>query len=131
MTINKIIFNSNNTNTDLCKLGSLFQSDKSPYNSGQWRHGYTPFYDILLSSMRYKEINIKLQKLKNLLKQDDRTLIQGQLGYLMATSKTTVPIPGAKTVAQIEENARILEFGPLSKDLVDQINSLFATIVNK
>jgi SAM-dependent methyltransferase len=58
MTINKIIFNSNNTNTDLCKLGSLFQSDKSPYNSGQWRHGYTPFYDILFSSMRYKEINI-------------------------------------------------------------------------
>jgi aryl-alcohol dehydrogenase-like predicted oxidoreductase len=49
----------------------------------------------------------------------------------MATSKTSIPIPGAKTVDQIEENARSLEFGPLSKDLVDQINNLFATLANE
>ena len=58
MIINKILFDSQNSNTDLCKLGAFFEADKSPYNPGKWRHGYTPFYDILFSSMRYKEINI-------------------------------------------------------------------------
>lgn len=56
MITNKIIFNSNTTNTDLCKLGAFFEADKSPYNPGKWQHGYTPFYDMIFSSMRYKPI---------------------------------------------------------------------------
>lgn len=58
MITNKIIFDSQNTNTDLCKLGAFFEADKSPYNPGKWRHSYTPFYDMLFSSMRYQPINI-------------------------------------------------------------------------
>lgn len=62
------------------------------------------------------------------MKEDDRTLIQGQLGYLMAASETIIPIPGAKTVEQIEENAGTLEFGPLSLNMVNEINELFADV---
>jgi SAM-dependent methyltransferase len=58
MITNKIVFNSQNSNTDLCKLGAFFEADKSPYNPGKWRHGYTPFYDLLFSQMRYENINI-------------------------------------------------------------------------
>lgn len=57
MITNKIIFDSQKSNTDLCKLGAFFEADKSPYNPGKWRHSYTPFYDTIFSSMRYKEIN--------------------------------------------------------------------------
>lgn len=54
--IDKIIFNSQTTNTELCRYGKQFETDKSPYNPGQWRHGYTPFYDIIFSSLRYNPI---------------------------------------------------------------------------
>lgn len=58
MTINKILFDSRNANTELCQYGKKFQTDKSPHNPGQWRHGYTPFYDIIFSSMRYNPVII-------------------------------------------------------------------------
>ncbi len=60
--------------------------------------------------------------------QDGRTLVQGLLGYLMATSETTIPIPGAKTIKQIEENAKTLELGPLSSDIIKSIDDL---VLNK
>ena len=40
---------------------------------------------------------------------------QGALGWLWARSEATIPIPGFKTVAQVEENAAALHFGPLSE----------------
>ena len=36
--------------------------------------------------------------------------------------------PGAKTIDQIEENARTLEFGPLSTDMVQRIDVLFSDL---
>jgi aryl-alcohol dehydrogenase-like predicted oxidoreductase len=42
-----------------------------------------------------------------------RTLGQGALAWLLARSPTLVPIPGCRTVAQVEENARAGELGPL------------------
>jgi len=56
---------------------------------------------------------------------DERTRIQGLLGYLMAKSPKIIPIPGAKTVEQISENAKVLELGPLKQDKVNQIDALF------
>ena len=41
------------------------------------------------------------------------TLAQGALGWLLARSPRTVPIPGTRTAAQAEQNARALCLGPL------------------
>jgi hypothetical protein len=43
--------------SDLCKLGKIFNTDKSPFNSKTHRHGYTFFYDILFSGLRSKNFN--------------------------------------------------------------------------
>jgi aryl-alcohol dehydrogenase-like predicted oxidoreductase len=40
-------------------------------------------------------------------------MVQGALGWLWARSSTTVPIPGFRTAAQVEENAKAMAFGPL------------------
>ena len=56
----------------------------------------------------------KLDALREELTAGGRTLVQGALGWLWARSPVTVPIPGFKTVAQVEENAGALRFGPLS-----------------
>lgn len=50
-----------NTSTDLCKIGAKFGTDKSPYNNSlelNYRHSYTPFYSVLFSGMKNKNINL-------------------------------------------------------------------------
>ncbi len=44
--------------------------------------------------------------------------------WLRARSERTIPIPGFKTVAQVEENAGALAFGPLTTEQMEQIDVL-------
>ena len=66
----------------------------------------------------------QLDKIRGVLTSDGRTLAQAALGWLWACSERTIPIPGFKTVAQVEENVRASEFGPLSKGQMKQIKQL-------
>jgi aryl-alcohol dehydrogenase-like predicted oxidoreductase len=56
----------------------------------------------------------RVDALRDVLTSDGRTLAQGALAWIWARSPLTVPIPGFRTVAQVEENAGALEKGPLS-----------------
>jgi SAM-dependent methyltransferase len=56
MLLNKIIVNSTNSNTDLCKLGAYYRTDKSPWNTRVCSHSYTPFYELIFSSLRYRNV---------------------------------------------------------------------------
>jgi aryl-alcohol dehydrogenase-like predicted oxidoreductase len=58
----------------------------------------------------------RLAALRELLTQDGRTLAQAALGWLWARSPVMIPIPGFKTVAQVEENVGALAWGPLSAE---------------
>ena len=53
-----------------------------------------------------------------------RTLAQGALAWLWARSSQTIPIPGFRTVNQVEENAGAMEFGPLQPDQMGEIAGL-------
>jgi aryl-alcohol dehydrogenase-like predicted oxidoreductase len=66
----------------------------------------------------------KVSAIRDVLESDGRTLAQGALGWLWARSPRTVPIPGFRTVAQAEENARAMEFGPLRDDQMAEISGL-------
>ncbi|MBN2176053.1 MAG: aldo/keto reductase [Demequinaceae bacterium] len=55
----------------------------------------------------------KLAAIREILTRDGRTLAQGALGWLWARSSLTIPIPGFRTVAQVEENAGALALGAL------------------
>lgn len=63
----------------------------------------------------------QLEALREVLTSDGRTLAQGALAWLWARSEKTIPIPGFKTVGQVEENAGALRFGPLSAGHMQQI----------
>ena len=67
---------------------------------------------------------LRLETLRGILCRDGRTLAQAALGWIWAHSERTIPIPGFKTVAQVEENARALELGPLSAEQMEQIEQL-------
>lgn len=66
----------------------------------------------------------RLDAVRDLLKTGGRTPGQGALGWLLARSAALIPVPGAKTVAQVEENAAAMELGPLPADVIDEIERL-------
>ncbi len=53
-----------------------------------------------------------------------RTVAQGALAWLWARSPQTIPIPGFRTVKQVEENSGALAFGPLLPEQVREINTI-------
>ena len=66
----------------------------------------------------------KLDKLRSVLTRDGRTLAQAALGWVWARSPQTVPIPGFKTVKQIEDNVGALRYGPLNAGQMAEIEKL-------
>ncbi len=66
----------------------------------------------------------KLDDLKDVLTGGGRTLAQGALGWIWARSGNSIPIPGFKSEGQVKENAKAMEFGPLSELEMDQINQI-------
>jgi aryl-alcohol dehydrogenase-like predicted oxidoreductase len=65
-----------------------------------------------------------LDSVRQVLTSGGRTLAQGALAWIWARSEQTVPIPGFKTVAQVEENCKALEFGPLSAAQMREIDRI-------
>lgn len=58
--VESIYIESSFSKSNLCKLGEKYSTDKSPYNKNKvdfHRHAYTPFYDILFSTLKEKKIN--------------------------------------------------------------------------
>ena len=78
------------------------------------------FEDGRPSPLRAKQ----LEAIRDLLTQNGRTLAQGALCWLLAKSPNNVPIPGAKTAAQAEENAGAIEFGPLDEPTMTEIETV-------
>lgn len=68
----------------------------------------------------------RLDAVREILTSGGRTLAQGALGWLWARSDKTIPIPGFRTVAQVEENCRALDFGALTDAQMDEIDALLA-----
>ena len=63
MRIDSLVIDSTKAFTELCELGMITQSDKSPYNKVRHRHPYTAVYSMLLAQhkgrpIRFAEIGI-------------------------------------------------------------------------
>ncbi|MEM8950552.1 MAG: aldo/keto reductase [Pseudomonadota bacterium] len=65
-----------------------------------------------------------LDAVRDLLTADGRTLVQGALGWLWAKQEHNIPIPGARTVEQINGIAGALDFGPLPNGSMIEIEKL-------
>jgi aryl-alcohol dehydrogenase-like predicted oxidoreductase len=66
----------------------------------------------------------KRDAVRQILTSNGRTVAQGALAWLWARSQKTLPIPGFRTVKQVEENARAMQFGALSSQQMRQIEGL-------
>lgn len=66
----------------------------------------------------------KAAAVRDILTSGGRTLAQGALAWLWARSPMTIPIPGFKTVQQIEDNLGAMQFGPLTAQQMAEINTI-------
>jgi aryl-alcohol dehydrogenase-like predicted oxidoreductase len=69
---------------------------------------------------------LQLERVREVLTRDGRTLVRGALGWVLARSEQAIPIPGFKTVAQVAENAATLRYGPLNAAQMQEIDALLA-----
>lgn len=66
----------------------------------------------------------QLEAIREVLRSEGRTLAQGAIAWLWAASPMMLPIPGFKSVAQVEENAGALQYGPLTADQMAEIDRI-------
>lgn len=65
-----------------------------------------------------------LDSVREILTSDGRTLVQGALAWIWARDERTIPIPGVRTAAQVEENAGAMAFGALSESALAEIDRI-------
>jgi aryl-alcohol dehydrogenase-like predicted oxidoreductase len=128
---------SNARMVELCETHNLASVIRGPFAYGLLTGKYNanskvPEDHLLHSSNfadeRHTKIFAAIDNLKQLFVEDGRTPTQTALGYIWAKTETAIPIPGAKTVAQIEENAKAMELGPLSVDSVKKVEEIFSEV---
>ncbi len=66
----------------------------------------------------------RIDSVRDILTSGGRTLAQGALSWLLARSPATIPIPGCRSVAQVEENLGTLAFGPLSQQEFAEVEAI-------
>jgi aryl-alcohol dehydrogenase-like predicted oxidoreductase len=75
-----------------------------------------------------KEWLSKRDAVRQILASNGRSVAQGALAWLWARSQMTLPIPGFRTVAQVNENAGAMKFGPLTADQMREIDTILERV---
>jgi aryl-alcohol dehydrogenase-like predicted oxidoreductase len=124
----------------LCEKHNLAAINRGPLAMGLLTGKYTPETKASADDVRGEkspewmkyfkngvpnpEWMAKRDAVREILTSTGRTVAQGALAWLWARSPQTVPIPGFRTVKQVEENCRAMHFGPLTADQIKEINTL-------
>ena len=67
-----------------------------------------------------------VDELRDILTSNGRSMAQGALAYIWALDERMVPIPGFKSVKQVQENAGAMQFGPLTREQVKEVQTIVA-----
>ncbi|PSK65891.1 General stress protein 69 [Micromonospora sp. MH33] len=128
---------------ELCERAGLASINRGPLAmgllSGKYADGRTVARDDVRSQsydwMTYfrdgagaPEWLARVEALREVFATGGRTPTQGALAWLWARSAATVPIPGFRTVAQVEQNAGALAHGPLRPDEFAAVEDLLADL---
>jgi aryl-alcohol dehydrogenase-like predicted oxidoreductase len=71
----------------------------------------------------------RIEEVRAELTGDGRSLVQGALGWIWGHSPATLPLPGFRTVAQVEENVGASQHGPLPPERMERIRAILGAPV--
>lgn len=124
------IFEGDAETLRVCEEHHLASVNRSPLAMGLLTGKFTANTQFPKDDVRSKRFDFEkdegtqlrqLDAIRTILTQDGRSLAQAALGWLWARSPMTIPIPGFKTIAQVEENIRAMDFGPLADAQMKEI----------
>jgi aryl-alcohol dehydrogenase-like predicted oxidoreductase len=118
------IFDGNLELLHLCEELDLKFSPDAEFAIDDIRSRASSWFTGLSGSSVNPEWLAKLDSVRDILTSEGRSLAQGALSWIWASSQRTIPIPGFKTVGQVKENAGAMEFGPLTRDQMEDIDSI-------
>ena len=134
------VLDDNPAMISLCEKHNLAAINRGPLAMGLLTGKYTPTTKISTDDVRGQKSPEWMKYFKNgqpnqewmsmrdailqILTSKGRTIAQGALAWNWARSPKTIPIPGFRTVKQVEENAGAMEFGPLSSEQMSQIETI-------
>ncbi len=117
----------------LCEELNLASVNRSPLARGALSGKYTkdtifPQNDVRTDSWSrdhfFTPTLDQLDAIREILTSNSRTLVQGALAWIWGRSEKTIPIPSFKTIAQVAENAKAMELGPLTPEQMKEIDSV-------
>jgi aryl-alcohol dehydrogenase-like predicted oxidoreductase len=105
-----------------CEAENLASVNRIPFLMGILTGKYRDGIDLPDEDMRAMFFNNspalrdaqRVEALRPVLTAGGRSLPQAALGWIWARSPITIPIPGFKTAAHVEDNAGAMDYGPLS-----------------
>lgn len=134
------VLNDNAAVLDVCEENSLTALNRGPLAMGILSGKYKAGTDLAINDIRGKkspdwmkyfkdgkpnpEFLKKMDAVREILTSNGRTLAQGAIAWLWARSNANIPIPGFRTVKQVEENARAMDYGPLTAFQMTEITGL-------
>lgn len=137
------IFEGNEALLAFCEQRNLASINRGPLAMGLLTGKYSPDATLASDDVRGAghtwmrlfpdgkpnlEALEKLASIREILTSNGRTMAQGALAWLWGRSPNTIPIPGFKGMQQAEENARAMEFGPLTPEQMTEIQQILASV---
>ena len=120
---------------DVCQEQRLASLNRGPLCKGLLTGKFTRDSSLPANDVRHgwnfragqqAEWLARLDAIRAVLTREGHTLAQAALAWLLARSPVTIPIPGFKTVAQVEENCGVLDKGPLTDAQMSEIDALLS-----
>jgi aryl-alcohol dehydrogenase-like predicted oxidoreductase len=120
---------------EVCAQFDLAGINKDPLNKGILTGKFSPTTTFpgndIRSMANFSEPEmverLKLvDELRDILTSHGRTMAQGALAYIWALDERMVPIPGFKSVQQVQENAGAMQLGPLTEAQVKEVQEIVA-----
>jgi len=126
---------------ELCEAENLASLNRAPLAMGMLSGKFTAQSRLPTSDVRgaghawvrnfengrpKPEVLAQIDALRELLTSGGRTLAQGALGWILARSPATLPIPGFKSEAQVRDNLGALEKGPLPAAVMAEIDAVLS-----
>jgi aryl-alcohol dehydrogenase-like predicted oxidoreductase len=124
------VFNDNLAMLDLCQAQNLASLNRGPLLMGVLTGRWSAQTKLAQDDPRapwfehqeFLKVLACAEELKPLLTSGGRFAVQGALGWVWARSPLTIPLPGFRSLAQMEALVQAQQFGPLPAEAMREIN---------
>ena len=117
MELELSVLNPKNETLQVCEDNNLAALIRSPLAGGGLFGKETP-------ATKRAGGKINIEDIKDILTSDGRTVVQGALAWLWAKSENAIPIPGFRSMEQLDGLLGALECGALSDEQMKEIGGI-------